>query len=124
MFETLARKNRISPVLKVFLLMLLFTGLDFLAAPSLGYVRDHVVNGLLDDAHLPSHVFDWHEGILLPMLLVFHLVAAFVVDQVEIIRSPEGSRVRKNVLVAATLSLPAVYIAFVFDELLYMQLRW
>ena len=104
--------------------MLLFTGLDFLAAPPLGYLRDHVINGLLDDAHLSSYTFDWQEGFLLPMLLVFHLVAAFVVDQVEMIRRPEGSRVRKNVLVAVTLSLPAVYIAFVFDELLYMQLRW
>ena len=90
--------------------MWLLSAVDLLAAPPLGYLRDHLLA--------------WKEGSLLPLLLVTHVICAAVLVSLAARWQVNQPDRRNHVLWGALLSSPAIVLAFVLDEFLYMQIRY
>jgi hypothetical protein len=76
------------------------------------------------EAHFVNHAINVNEFFLLPLILVVHVVCAVVIARIAALRSPDDPKLGRYVLWGAIISLPAIFVAFVFDELLFMQIPW
>jgi hypothetical protein len=99
----------------------ILAGADIAAAPALGYVRDHVLNGffrwLLNNAVVS-------EAAVVPLIQAFHFGCAYIVALFNRRRGMDKAIETRLIAWATVLSLPAVLIAYFLDLFLYLQIPW